>query len=377
MLRVVRELWLSEQGANWWTEGNDGRRESFRVGGTVQNPTVYPVGAAPGTPPRGYDDSTYGGFATASAQVDSTTGGGTGLRADMLFDVPTAGFDELFIDWAGEMAFDNVGFSVVGGGGTPSSRRFFADDIFASAQGVPYSHPTRPYSLHAPAHRFSVLHDGLLAPMANSAAGATKQDEAVLWANGKRLWVLGTGQSFNGLVSPRGTLMGGRMPALTPGYMDTSGTVIAKGGFVWGYVEYDAGGNALAPPPANGVGSRFNKAGDQFGFTIQIGWPRGVAPLDIAGTTTVTASGSVWPIVGGLSVAAFERVRFNIMSIGNNGANIAYLATGNNFQIIKGCLSAILINHSSPTDKTIFIDRAGKITEMDHTTFQTQGYRRV
>lgn len=377
MLRVVRELWVSEQGANWWTEGNDGRRESFRVGDSVANPAVYPVGAAPGTPPRGYDDSTYGGFATVSAPIDSTTGGGTSLRKDMLFDIPCAGFDELYLDWAGEQAFDNIGFGVAGGGGAANSRRFFADDVFASAQGIAYSNPARAASLYAPAHRFSTLHDGLLAPMGNGAAGAGQQDEAALWANGRRLWVLGTGQSFPGLVAPRGTLMGGRMPALTPGYLDTSGNVIAKGGFVWGYVEYDGAGNAKAAPPVNGSGSRFNKTGDQYGFTIQVGWPRGVAPLDIAGTTTVTASGSVWPVVGGLSVAPFERVRANIMSIGNNGANVTYLATGQNFQIIKGCLSAILINHSSPTDKTIFIDRAGKITEMDHTTWQTQGYRRA
>lgn len=377
MLRVVRELWLSEQGANWWTEGNDSRRESFRIGNTPANPTVYPVGAAPGTPPRGYDDSTYGGFASVQAQIDGTTGGGTGLRADMLFDIPTMGFDELYLDWAGEQVVDNVGFGVDAVPGTPNSRRFFADNIYASAQGIPYSHPGRAWSLYAPAHRFSTLHDGLLGPMANSSPGATLQDEAALWANGKRLWVLGAGQSFVGLVSPRGTLMSGRMPAISPGLFDTSGQPIVKGGFVWGYVEYDGVGVPRAFPPVNGVGSRFNRAGDQFGFVIQVGWPSGVAPLDISGTTTVAASGSVWPVVGGLSVAPFERVRCNVLSIGNNGANVTYLPTGQNFQIIRGCLSAILINHSSPTDKTIYIDRQGKVTEMDHTTFQTQGARRV
>lgn len=373
MLRVVRELWLNENGsANWWTEGNDGRRESFRIGGTADNPIVYPVSAVPGASPRGYDDTTYGGFATVTATADGTTGGGTSLRKDMLFDIPTLGFDELYIDWAGEQSLDNIGFGVDAIPNAPlaNTRRFFADDIFASAQGVPYSHPQRGYSQWAPAHRFSTLQEGLLQPMGNGVAGAGSQNEAALWANGKRLWVLGTGQSFVGFAAPRGTLMGGRMSALTPGYLDTSGAVIAKGGFVWGYVAYDGAGVPIPAPPANGVGSRFNLRGDTFGFTIQIGWPRGVAPLDI------TAGATVVPVVGGLSVAAFERVRCNVMSIGNCGANVTFLPTGQNFQLIRGCLSAILINHSSPEDKTIFISRDGKITEMDHTTFQTQGDRR-
>lgn len=372
--RLIREIWSNQTAVDFWTEGNNGRR-NFWCTGDSPGGVNHEVSAVAGVPPRGYDDSTFGGFVSAIHVVDENTQGGTGLREDMLFDIPTAGYDELYVQWSAEAVADAVGFAVGPGAqpGVAGDRIAFADDIYAMGVGIPRTDPTRLYTGWSPSLLFNTRHKGRLQCMSNSIAGGAKIDELAWAAGSMRLWCVGTGQIFPGLGSQRGYLYGGSPSPFALGSLSGTGTPLCKGGTMWGYVESD-GALSRPNPPINGVGSRLPLQGDVYGFIIQVGWPKGVMPLDFGGNGYTNGVPS---IVGGLTVEPFERVRFAVASIGDMHANVTFLPTGQNHQLLKGTMYAVLTKpQSGKNPETIFIDRAGKVTVEDSTVFQLQGVKR-
>lgn len=359
---LVREIWVNDVGADSWADNEtDGRRIFWVPGDSVS----WPVDAAPGGGLRQYDD-TASGFATLTHAVDEFKGG-PAVRREHYFDIPTLGYQRLWIQWSGECV-SSAGFNPIGVG-APNGRSFFGDELFCQAHGMCFTDPKLRMTVAPPAVIYNdQSHGGLLSTMGQSDSGGARDDDAALWANSMRLYCMAPGQSFPGFSNPRGYLYGACPPALTPGYLSVSSNVLTKPVLFYGYVEFDGVGVARAAPPVNGVGSRMPLAGDRYGFLLHIGWPTD-PPIDLPGVTFTPAI----PHVGELTVEPFERVFVAVHSGGNNGANVGY---GVNSHFVKGRLYAVLTKPSFGRPERIYIDRQGRVTVEDATTFQIQGRRR-
>jgi hypothetical protein len=355
---LIREIWSSD-GAPAMLEENAGER-SFWIPAKI----FPPHGVNPGDPGRQYDDTVIG--APANSPVDSFIGG-PASRSEHLFEIPTRGYERLFVEWSGECV-SSTGY-VPAAAGPANTRTYYTDVVFAMAHGQGYTDALRRYTKYPAAlmrndaefgHNFSSF--------SNNAAGGGSDDLHVDQANGKRLFVKGTGINFRGLGARRSRYASAMNPAVIPASMYSAGTPICQGGRFWGYTEWDGGGVGRASPPVNGVGSRLPRAGDTYGFTMEIGWPE-VVPIDQGQDPSVTS----YYQLGKLIVDPFETVQMAVCTVSPGTGVLDY--PGPCIHIVKGRLYAILTRPGP--GQILFIDRAGKVVETDATTFQTQGRRRA
>jgi hypothetical protein len=356
---LIREIWANDTGAVALAEENAGERSFW-----CPARTFPPHGVNPGDPGRMYDDTTVGAPANLSADGFIA---GPAMHNEHLMEIPTRGYERLYVEWSGECVL-STGYApaAVGAAGT---RTYYTDTVFAVAHGQGYTDPARRYTKYpAGLVRNDAEFGHNFANFSNNTPPGNLDDLHVHQANGKRLYIKGTGINFRGLGLSRGRLASGMNPAVIPATQYASGFPICQGGRFWGYTEWDGGGVGRSSPPVNGTGSRLPRAGDYYGFIVEIGWPESI-PIDRGADPSATA----YFELGKLTVDAFETVQFASLCVAPDVGVLDY--PGPCAHIIKGRMYAILTRPGP--GQVIFIDRAGKVVESDASTFQLQGRRRA
>lgn len=367
---LIREIWSNENGALSYDEENSGQRYSWIPGG-VQ--TFPPHGLNPGDPGRMLNDTALG--APLNPAVDAFVGG-PASRREHQFEIPVRGYDRLFIEWSGECVSTSgvtIDPAVLGPASTIVE---WCDTLLGAAHGVGYVHPKRAHTrfpqalvrnLQEDPHNFSGF--------GNSQAGGGSDDIFTRAANTKRLYIRGPGINFRSLGAGRGKYMGMTNQSIVPASQYPAGsTTLAEGTLWWGYTHYDAGGVPINSPPVNGTGSRLPRAGDRYGFIIEVGWPD-QCPVDYV--FEPTAAGPMFDC-GPLRVEHLERVYIQLVALMPAGTTGSLLFTpGPVLHVVKGTMLAILTRRSTgPRPEYIYIDRQGRVTEEDPANFQFQGRKR-
>lgn len=159
--------------------------------------------------------------------------------------------------------------------------------------------------------------------------------------------------------------------AVTPSQSYAVGTAtLCEGTLFRGFTRYDGAGVPQAAPPVNGAGSHLPRAGDMYGFLIEVGWPES-APIDRG----VDPSAASYFSLGRLTVDMLERVYLHVCAVMPSGTFASLDFTpGPVLHIVAGRMYAILVKpQAGPKPETIFIDRQGRITLIESTTFDPRG----
>lgn len=341
--RRVLTLWaVDAPGADFWEENNGGRRVFWAPGG-VNNPyALSPTGVYP-------TGTTYYGASVAQGDFSAGDGtyGGPDVRPEHIFRIPVRGFDELWIQWAGEL----VSFAgITSNRGTALTRTFVGTNIHAFAYGMPVSDSERSYASLPPVLCYALSQQGKSSSvMGNYVAGGATSGEACGIAGGHSLWVTSPGFAGSDVALNDARRSSGReMHQPLFGQQPLFRATLAK--HIWGYSENT--GTDI---------SRFPVAGDRYGFILKIGlpptfgtdahaspWPT----ADYGGGVQIpipiqNAYGGTCDAAGELRVTGLDTVFFALMDQASGWTtDTTYGGAGTTHAFIKGRLRAVLVSHT-------------------------------
>lgn len=216
------------------------------------------------------------------------------FRREHIFEVRVNGADKLFFEWRGEVVSDATGFAIAA---PDVARTYYYSKGKCHATGSFVYNDTKTYMREPPPVCYNTTQFGKISsPMAGVSAATNSQPAQV--AGGFNLWARPLGSHSwaddTDLRSILGTASSSRIP------FDTSSANsghLTQGGLLWGYYERIGGVDS----------SRYPKAGDQYGWIYEVGYPEQVNIIS-PGTVNVASPCAPTVVVGRLCTTGLQRV---------------------------------------------------------------------
>lgn len=334
--RRVLTIWAKDApGADFWEENNGGRRLFWAPGG-VNNPYCLSK--------TGIFTAGNTHYGTAEAERDASSGdttwGGPDVRPGHIFRIPVRGFDEMWVQWAGELvSWAGITSNVTG----TLARTYFGTNLLAWAYGFACIDEERAYAALPPVLCWN---NGVVgqagSTLGNFTAGGASSGMADHIACGHSLWVVSQGYQHKDMsaTDQNRRIGAGRIHPLWPQLVQVN-TSLAK--HIWCYQEYTSSDV-----------SRFPQAGDRYGFLLKVGfaptWNDGVRGNWATADGAASTSGGLAPSPsnhGSLLISGLDTVFFALAdSAGGWPAATTYGSPGTTHAFIKGRLRVILVSHT-------------------------------
>lgn len=278
-----------------------------------------------------------------SAQPNNTVDtirGGPSLRREHIFyldlaQLATGGtgrgaedeWDELFLEWRGYHTANSTGFALDGAAPADLSRTWWTSAGFGWAVGSFVEQNAPQWMKEPPIVCYNTSEAGKNSSPMTGAEAATATEPQVA-AGGFQLTVRSFGDPTPyGSADPR-QLMPMYTRQVLPFYMG-AGSALTRGGMLWGYSAVTSSTDV----------SRYPKSGDQLGWVLQFGYPRGSYTYYQGG---ISAGGII--NAADLTIRGLSKIWLAVWEIAPvTGASSPYLDFTTASMSIGGELTAVLI----------------------------------